>query len=433
MGARAIFSASRSGARLHPVLLAPELRIWQTEKMRRAFGLATVSLAFFAGCGGRAASDVSSAGGSADGPTRSGGLPSPAGASGGGSALSPPAQSGGTAPPVSTGGAEGMGAPPAIPMTEPPDMIPPVAGNGGAASDPAGMGGSDQPSGSDECEPLRALNPNDVYVLGTLIEGQAQFDALAHWSDPNRALVGFPGGLDEESAVIHPLDGTLFYMESYGGNYRFQTGRCLRRGDPLPGYPEPGDNHDPIVPFPCEERPYGRTLLINPQGAIAVDCVGSWRDLEGGILYEGQLQVLSYGSLGRLLTRQGLFSIEEGVLHPFVGLPDLAEHYPLAWRAVEDGFWVVLAGADATFDRQLWFVDVSGAAEIVGDYAPSGMVPGFGGIAIAGDGTLFETAHAAGVINDYIQRRTFTSAELVYDEAGDPLVKLHASRLVTAP
>jgi hypothetical protein len=276
------------------------------------------------------------------------------------------------------------------------------------------------------------LDPNDVYILGTLIEGQAQFDALAHWSDPNRALVGFPGGLEEESAVIHPLDGTLFYMESFGENYRFQNGRCLLRGDTLPGYPEPGANADPMVPFPCEQRTWGRTLLINPQGAIACDCVGSWRDLEGHILYEGQLQVLSYGSQGRLLTREGVFSVDEQVLYPFVGLPDLFDRYPRAWRAIPDGFWFVLPAADSEFDRELWAIGASGVATLVGRYAPSEMVPGFG-TAVAADGTLFETVYASGVINDYIQRRTFTSSEIVYDEAGDPLVKLHSSRLVTAP
>jgi len=91
-----------------------------------------------------------------------------------------------------------------------------------------------------------------------------------------------------------------------------------------------------------------------------------------------------------------------------------------------------LPAADSEFDRELWAVDASGVATLVGRYAPSEMVPGFG-TAVAADGTLFETVFASGVINDYIQRRTFTSSELVYDEAGDPLVKLHSSRLVTAP
>jgi hypothetical protein len=424
---------------LEPERLASRSRMWQGMMMRRELGLATIGLAWnlalLAGCGGKASSDGWPSAAPAAPPVSVGGLPPRGSASGGAGSVAPGVMRGaGTAAPApATGGAggEGPGVPPEAPpmVGQQPETVPPVMVDAGAGPDHSG---GPAPVGPDECAALRVLNPNDVYILGTLIEGQAQFDALAHWSDPNRALVGFPGGLEEESVVIHPIDGTLFYMESFGDNYRFQSGRCLLRGDSLPGYPEPGANADPIVPFPCEPRTYGRTLLINPQGAIAVDCVDSWRDLEGRVLYAGQLQVLSYGSPGRLLTREGVFSIDEQALHPFVGLPDISERYPRAWRAVSERFWFVLPAEDSEFDRELWAIDASGVATLVGRYAPSDMVPGYGN-AIAADGTLFETVFAAGVINDYIQRRTFTSSELVYDEAGDPLVKLHGSRLVTAP
>ena len=386
-------------------------------------------------CGGIAQDAGSSAAGSTGISAAIPEGPTPWAASAGAGSVPPAPMSGSSmsrpAPPVGMGVGEGGSAPA---TTVPPATVPPPAGSAGTGPEPSGAADAGLP-GVDACLALRTLNPNDVYMLGTLIEGQASFDALAHWSDPNRALVGFPGALEEGSAVIHPLDGTLFYMESFGQNYRFQNGRCLLRGDPLPGYPEPGSNLDPVVPFPCQQRTWGRTLLINPEGEIAVDCVDSMRDLTGRTLYPlqpGQAPALSYGSRGRLLTREGVFSIDEQLLRPFVGLPDMFEQPLSTWRAVPQGFWLVLAASGAETDRELWAVDADAVATRVVRYAHSEMFA-FNGGAVAADGALFESVFASGVIRDYIQRRTFDSIEIVYDEASDPLVKLHASRLVTAP
>src|SRR6187399_2052233 len=44
---------------------------------------------------------------------------------------------------------------------------------------------------SDSCAALRRLDANEVYMVGTLQEGLCGREAVAHWSQPNVALVGF--------------------------------------------------------------------------------------------------------------------------------------------------------------------------------------------------------------------------------------------------
>ena len=41
------------------------------------------------------------------------------------------------------------------------------------------------------CDSLRHLDPDDIYLLGTVAEGSCGQDALTHWSNPNVGLTGF--------------------------------------------------------------------------------------------------------------------------------------------------------------------------------------------------------------------------------------------------
>ena len=118
-------------------------------------------------------------------------------------------------------------------------------------------------------------------------------------------------------------------------------------------------------------------------------------------------------------------------LHPFLGLP-AAE--PLTWRVRDDGFWLYFEGTD---DRarlpELWHVDFTGQAELVGDYPPPPQGTGVGEARLAADGSVFQLGFGGGS-NDVIVRRTLTgTADVVYDEATNPLVKIHISSLVTGP
>jgi len=297
-------------------------------------------------------------------------------------------------------------------MTGPPEPAKPVPGDG--------------------CGALRPFDGNEIYLLGTLEEGSSGRDAIAHWSDPNHALGGFPSPIDYASAVINPGDGTLMYTGIFDPAIRrFREDACFV--NEYRGYPMAPELNDDVVMHPCGEQTAYQPFEVSPDGEIALYCGGPWTTPEGTVLYGGGAEVLSFGHSRALLTRRGVFSIDGQAFHPFAGLPDFGERDPVAVRATFDGFWIVLIGPESFDEHDLWWVDFNGVATYVGRYASrSNSSLGADGFALAADGALYDLLYDIDAFH-MIERRTLSGTQIVYSERDAPLVKMHISGLVTGP
>ncbi len=303
---------------------------------------------------------------------------------------------------------------------------PAASGSGGTISSPP----NEPPA--DGCSALRRLDAREVYLLGTLQEGSS--DVIAHWSDANHALAGFPSQFEYDAAVIDPSDGSLVFTLVFDRTIRrFRADACFVGGRSQ-SYPMDTVANDVVISHPCGEPLPRKPFVVSPAGEIAVYCGGPWRSPDGRIVYGGGAEVLSYGYSGSLLTRRGVYSIAERSFHSFNGLPVFGEREPVAVRATNSGFWLVLMSAESVDEHDQWLVDFSGAATYVGRYAshsPRADLPKETH-ALAADGALFSVVYDVDG-EELLERRTLSETEVVYDEGDEPLVQLHGSGLFTGP
>jgi hypothetical protein len=284
------------------------------------------------------------------------------------------------------------------------------------------------------CNTLRQLDPDEVYLIGTLTEGSCGQDALTHWSNPNLALTGFGCYNRADAAVIRPSDGALLISDTIAGVTVFHEDACVTRKE---GWFGDGSNplaNDGQLATPCALSTsfVGSSLELAPSGKAAYWCGAAWFSSSGGLLYSGSADVLAYDG-ARLLTRDGVFDIATQTQQRLVDLPEAPV---LTARVVSDGFWLVLQG-EPSDGATLWHVAHDGRAEQVADYPSPPARANLGYSArVAGDGTLFQLATNLedGALRDLIVRRSlFGGSEIVYDEADAPLVRIHVSGLVTGP
>jgi hypothetical protein len=278
------------------------------------------------------------------------------------------------------------------------------------------------------------LQPEEVYIAGTLSEGACYLDALAHWSTPNDAVAGFDCYFDERGAKIRPTDGRLLYSNTFEGLLReFHCDTCPI--DSTSEYPDNPLGNDFVLATPACDPDESTSLghLVSPDGAIAYRCNGfldTWYDERGAVVYDGAEPLLHLGHDGLALTTNSVLSLSTGAVVPIVGLP---AGNPVTIRAdSEDGFRVVMT----TEQPELWHVSATGAATSLGIYPPipAGYSP-YGFIAaLDGCGVLFQQGSGLEVFEDVILRRELGgTTDVVYTEATNPLVKLHISALVTGP
>jgi hypothetical protein len=278
---------------------------------------------------------------------------------------------------------------------------------------------------------LKPFDPSEVYIFGTLQEAFCHRNAIAHWSDPNTALVGFDCDSRGDRAVISPLSGTLVYTETLDSIYEFVEDGCAR-GNVIPKYSDSPHDNDLPVRLPCADGRYANGILASPGGKIAVRCVEGWLDSDGTMLVESDQEMLAFDG-ERLLSAEGIFNVADQSLKAFVDLPKLA---PLTARVANSGFWIVLPGEEESHSAELWHVDHEGISTLEGVYPlPPERTDRTFGARLSGDGALFQIASdAEATFNNLIVRRTVTGdSEVIYDELDEPLVKLHISWLVTGP
>ncbi|WP_438005454.1 hypothetical protein WME89_43135 [Sorangium sp. So ce321] len=320
-------------------------------------------------------------------------------------------------------------------------------GAGGGAS--SGGGGSDDGGGAPDCSGASVavtgdvLDPAQVYLAGTLSEGSCGWDAVAHWSSVESAVVGFDCRVDERNARIRPTDGRLLYTNVFEDLLReFRCDDCPFRGDDYPAAPL--DNDTVLRTPPCAQGldPLSG-FLVSPAGAVLHRCrsdAATWYDESGRVAYadrEDPLLHLGHGDLA--LAARSVVRLATSASLPIAGLPEGRLLHTVRARA-PGSFLLVLESehpADDGSSQELWEVDGDGIATRLGAFPPlpaGAMQVSAYTSKLDGCGALLQFGGGLGVLEDVIVRRHIDGAsEVVYTEATDPLVKIHVSALVTGP
>lgn len=172
---------------------------------------------------------------------------------------------------------------------------------------------------------------------------------------------------------------------------------------------------------------------------LAVRASDRHEGASGTVVYtapQDALLHLGYGDLA--LTESRIVHLATGAAAAITGLPEGTIHTVRA--ALPDRFLVVLtpeqseAGGSA---QELWQLDSSGAATMLGAFPPlpanaTRIAPWSS--QLDAHGALFQIGEGLAVFEDVIVRREIQGASaVVYDEATNPLVKIHISALVTGP
>ncbi|KYG05079.1 hypothetical protein BE21_42995 [Sorangium cellulosum] len=322
---------------------------------------------------------------------------------------------------------------------------------GGAGGDGGGgEGGGDGEGGAGpECDgaPVTltgdVLDPGQVYLDGTLEEGACYMSAVAHWSTPSSAVVGFPCHFDGRNAQIRPTDGRLIYLDSEDDVLlEFRCEGCPYDGGEYPLGPRA---NDPVLPTPpCEEDILAYThFLISPEGAVLHRCrvdAPTWYDPSGNEVYaDPDSPLLHLGHGGLALTERSVVDLATSASTPIVGLPERKVHTVRA--KAPDRFLVVI---DEEADRppeesrqELWEVDGTGTATRLGAFPPlpAGVLSVYAiGAKLDACGGLLQIGEADDDSSDVIVRREIGGAsEVVYTEATEPLVRMHGASLITGP
>ncbi|WP_437946434.1 hypothetical protein WME98_37095 [Sorangium sp. So ce296] len=307
-----------------------------------------------------------------------------------------------------------------------------------ASSGSGGAGGGVSAGGGGPGNISDVFDPAEVYLLGTVQPGSSGRDAMAHWSDPNTAAVGFIGAYDEFSARLQD-SGKLLYVLA-GSVREFVCDACPYVGTYLNG----SDANDLVLPTaPCVPNDWIEDIKVGPGGSWIHSCSGDanrhWYDSNGVMVYgdeEDMLVHLGYSNLA--LTQHRVVDLANASSVPIVGLPNAPL---LAVRALApDSFRVALATGQESGAVELWQIDATGTATLIGSYPP---VPAGYTVqpfsphrhhALEATGALLQLGEGPMVFQDVIIRREIGgSSVVVYDEASGPLVQIHISGLVTGP
>ena len=218
--------------------------------------------------------------------------------------------------------------------------------------------------------PGDVLDASEIYLAGTLSEGACYLDALAHWSTPNGATVGFDCYFDDEHATIRPTDGRILYTNTFENIVReFHCDGCTYDGT----YPQKPLLNDTIVAPSCgSDNFYSLQFKVAPDGLLLHTCTDNplvWYDEAGNIAYDnGEDKLLHLGYGGRALTMSRIVELATMSSVNVTGLPDA----PIVTvrASFPDGFWVVLAMNDQGQDgvQELWQIDAMGIATLVRAY-----------------------------------------------------------------
>jgi hypothetical protein len=274
------------------------------------------------------------------------------------------------------------------------------------------------------------VDPDCVYLLGTLTEGDAWKDALIHVSRPNDFATGF--GYVTFAPVVRPTDGRVLF-EASGDRTPRQMYRFTASSTGLPDPALAAQTVESSVT--CDPTLLDRFFVFPDDGAILYGC-GNADFIAGSsqpIDMAGYLPIAT--GRNRLIvgakTYPDIALVQNGAVTPVSGLMGR----PYAFRSLASGaMW--MATSEAGVRGELLEIAPDGSTKVVGTYlfgaAPFGPGPD---CALEPSGALV-CLNRLGMTDsfaDVVVRFTFNSApEILYDERNG-VVKLHGSKLVTGP
>jgi hypothetical protein len=302
------------------------------------------------------------------------------------------------------------------------------------------------------------FNPGDVYFFGSLNAAATQptdYFAIAHWTDPNRACVGFDPHFNGASVSIGPTDGRFYYLDTNDTVLRqFRKESC---GMPsAASYPANPLNNDVVVPtMQCGSSGVS-DFRLSPEGDLYYVCSGgngSWvsdktgakvfADASGRMRRVGrnQIALVEYG------TYQGVFYGGDFRIQNFAtgaqtevvwagGKPMGLN--PDATRATDSGgFWVGWK-LDGGGTAELWEVGPDANGKKIGAYPAPPPVGDLLGANTQLDGCqgLVQWGHDLQGQSIVIRRDLMGSSVIGYKATSGPLVQVGASspaELITGP
>ena len=329
------------------------------------------------------------------------------------------------------------------------------AGSGGPDSGVDATSGPDSSVQPSSCNSeTDVFEPGQVYLLGSLSGVDCAPSAVASLKEPALESVGFPCGIDRQSAVIRPSDGRLLYLDTMAKAVRvftlddhpYDTGQGACR------YPDDPTANDAEVPTTaCDNSGGPADFRLAPDiEGIWYTCTntpGLWfdeNDAQIGFLSGSTPLVRGYAS--SVLATQGsagtatAASLELYAGGTLVDLGDLAQEGDiLAVRVLDDGYHVVVQG-DGESSGQIVIIGADGSISSGGAYpglpANVSLDSTGAGRAVDADGTLYvaafdDRAGAGSRAVVELKAGATGSASVVYTEADEPEVGPVSAVLVT--
>ncbi len=281
------------------------------------------------------------------------------------------------------------------------------------------------------------LDPGEVYIYGTLAEGSAGYDAVAHWSSPNTYLVGFDEHTDGQS--LHMFNGLLAYTIVFAQGIRTFTPEFASTLKPIDlKYPKDPARNDPILETPpCLAQDTGPIdFLTSPDGRLIYLCPDkAWYEA-GTKVYEGEDNLLAMGYDGLMLVggfNPGVLNLKDGQRRSLDGITDFSNR--VASRASHDGFHIVFQSKTGNDTPELWLIGADATTKRLDTYPlPPESIRVDGSGQLSANDELFQFGSGPKAFEGVIVRRKLDgTSSVVYDVATDPHVKLGISYLFTGP
>lgn len=286
------------------------------------------------------------------------------------------------------------------------------------------------------------LDPNEVYIFGTVSPGSCGRSIITHWTTPHQGAVGFDCYTNEGAAIIAPGRNRLLFFNTFEDRLRefHCDGACVLTGNGALQYPRNPMANDPILPTPPCDAAGSRLAQFSvwPDGAVIHRCpsrASGWLDDQGIEVIGLTDELIALGrqrsALVQVRNEYAIINTLTSSVTPVLGLPERPTLITSRSR-VPSGFWVVVSDED---QPQLWSIDATGIASQVFTYAPApqGYQPNLRG-RLDAQQNLFQTGRGPETFEDIIVRSERGGpTTVVYTEADHPFVQLHISDIVTGP
>lgn len=265
------------------------------------------------------------------------------------------------------------------------------------------------------------LDPDTVYMLGTLEPGVANRQALAHYSTPDEAAYGFGTLVGRPGIAIRPTDGRVLYLDNNAHRIRTFTCDLCPFAPPVSGT---WSDNDVEVPTPCPG--VALDFRVGPGGEIWTQCgTNQWRAPPEITNVISLTELISVGR-GLVLAPSRVHEVGTGMSRVHT-LPRTI--VAARWKPPSSFYAVTV---DAMQVATLWEVGLQGEM-IIGTYPPMPADQGSPRAYVLDTNAQLFNIASNGNIDTIVSRSTSGASSVVYSEATNPLVQLDRSTLVTGP